>query len=94
MFYRDNDVLCELVNLINGYPLKLGAADEWRWKWESNGQYTTKGAYNCLLQQKISIHDTEKEEFKMIWNKLVPKKKAKIHFWRVLWERIPSKTKL
>lgn len=80
LFDRENVVLCDLINLINMHPLNSGAADEWRWKWESDGHYSTKGAYLRLLQQKLLNRDAEKEEYKRVWNKFA-QTKVRIHAW-------------
>lgn len=56
-------------------------------------KYSTKGAYEELVKQKGQRVQGEKEELRLIWNKLVPSK-VQLHVWRVLLERLPTCTKL
>lgn len=60
---------------------------------EENGEYTTRAAYAQLIRRKIRNNSEEKEEFKLIWNRIALPK-VRIHAWRVLWERVPTTTKL
>lgn len=55
--------------------------------------YSTKEICEELSWRKFGSNVLEKEEFKILWSKLVPPKVV-VHVWRVMWERIPTSTKL
>ncbi|KAL6575767.1 hypothetical protein OROHE_000748 [Orobanche hederae] len=63
---------------MNRYPLKLGVNDRWRWRAAKNGIYSTKAAYDELSKVESREDQAVKEEFNIIWNKLIPSK-VRVH---------------
>ncbi|KAL8513075.1 hypothetical protein ACS0TY_019308 [Phlomoides rotata] len=77
----------------NGYTPKQGVKDTWKWNRAPDGTYSTKAAYELIMRSKEGEVHLELEEFKLIWNSFSPTK-VRMHAWRILWERIPTTTKL
>ncbi|KAL8534340.1 hypothetical protein ACS0TY_010376 [Phlomoides rotata] len=92
LFDRERGLLNELFIVLDRYPLKQGIEDSWKWSLEQSGTYNTKGTYLWLFQQKEG-RGIEKDEFKLTWKSFAPPK-VKVHAWRVLWERVPTSSKL
>ncbi|KAL8533767.1 hypothetical protein ACS0TY_009966 [Phlomoides rotata] len=92
LFDREKGILNELIIVLDRYPLKQGIEDSWKWSLEPSGTYNTKGTYLWLFQQKEG-RGIEKDEFKLTWKCFAPPK-VKVHAWRVLWERVPTSSKL
>ncbi|KAL8476037.1 hypothetical protein ACS0TY_028632 [Phlomoides rotata] len=92
---REMAILLELSDLIDRYPLKREEKDKWRWEPEPNGTYTTRSVYEWLTTKDDGTRDNGVVDngFNLVWNKLSPLKVA-FHAWRVLWERLPTKTNL
>ncbi|KAL8457653.1 hypothetical protein ACS0TY_035498 [Phlomoides rotata] len=90
---RESLMLNDLISVVNLYSPKQGVVDRWRWRHGENGVYSTKAAYEVLLRSKFSLDEEVKEEFVLVWNKIVIPK-VRVHAWRVLWERVPTTTKL
>ncbi|KAL8456634.1 hypothetical protein ACS0TY_034751 [Phlomoides rotata] len=66
--------------------------DIWRWRNGVYGIYSTKATYEVLLRNKFDM-GVECKEFTLVWNKLVLPK-VRVHAWRMLWEKVPTTTKL
>lgn len=86
-------MLDEFESFINRYISKFGMKDKWKWRPDLEGNYSRKGAYDLLIQRKGLMNGAKEEKFKLVWNCLAPSK-VRVHAWRVLWERIPTTTKL
>ncbi|KAL8466311.1 hypothetical protein ACS0TY_035426 [Phlomoides rotata] len=76
-----------------GYTPKQGVKDTWKWNRAPDGSYSTKEAYEWIMRSKEREVQLELEEFKLIWNSFCPTK-VRMHACRILWERIPTTTKL
>ncbi|GLT51274.1 hypothetical protein SLA2020_246950 [Shorea laevis] len=90
LFVWETDLVQELKNDLNMVIFNHDGEDKWTWRWESNGKYTVKSAYQHLGQP----HQVGGSEiFKVIWNKLVPLKVSALA-WRAIQDRIPTKVNL
>ncbi|KAL8472711.1 hypothetical protein ACS0TY_029801 [Phlomoides rotata] len=67
--------------------------DTWRWRIGMERSYSMRKTYEHLLFTKMGENEGHMEDFSLIWNKLAPPK-VRLHAWRVIWERIPTTTKL
>lgn len=80
LFERDQLMLNNLIDVINRFPLKQGVKDRWKWRWESNGEYSTKSAYEREYHLQFRDEGGVKEVFKILWNNITPLK-IQIHAW-------------
>ena len=79
------------LNDIEGKTVHPCRRDEWVWKAEPSGIYSTKSAYN-LLQGEI-IEASADGVFAELWKLKVPKK-VSVFAWRLIRDRLPTKTNL
>ncbi|KAL8525193.1 hypothetical protein ACS0TY_014713 [Phlomoides rotata] len=93
LFDRELPMLDELLSVVNRYTPNQGVKDTWKWNRAPNGVYSTKTAYEWIMRSKEGEAQQELEEFKLIWNSFSPSK-VRMHAWRILWDRIPTTTKL
>ncbi|GKV11209.1 hypothetical protein SLEP1_g22480 [Rubroshorea leprosula] len=70
--------------------LRKGMADSWRWKYDAEGRYVVKTAYEFLDPEECLL---ERHLCKLIWCKLVP---SKVGFfgWRLCLDRLPTRWNL
>lgn len=61
----------------------------------NGGSFITIEVYEWLrrLEANEQVDEEKEDSFSRIWNNLVPRKII-VHAWRVLWERLLTKTKL
>lgn len=86
-------MLNDLFDVIDRIPIKFGVADSWRWRHSSSGVYSTNEVYEWLRCGGVNQAGEENEAFRLIWNKLSPAR-VKIHSWRTIWERLPTRVEL
>lgn len=89
------DTFNAFIYVLNRFQLKEGVQDSWRWRDSPGGYYTTKDSCNALRAALGPNQMEERREkcFKLIWNKIEPLKVI-AHAWRVLWDRLPTKSNL
>ncbi|KAL8552555.1 hypothetical protein ACS0TY_001300 [Phlomoides rotata] len=93
LFDRELNLLNELSVVLNNCSLKQDITDSWKWRFGSKGKYTSSEAYKQIFSLKFGDLGEPREDFNLIWNKLTPLKVC-TNAWRILWERIPTTTKL
>ncbi|KAL8529093.1 hypothetical protein ACS0TY_006529 [Phlomoides rotata] len=86
-------MLNELISVVNLHIPKQDVADKWRWRAGPKGVYSTKAAYEFLIERKAGPSNLNLDAFSLIWNKMALPK-VRVHAWRILWERLPTTTKL
>ena len=89
----DNEVASAVGFLedISHTALQQHAADSWVWKPESNGYYSSRSAY--ILLQGNSEEGNMDDIFKDLWKLKIPAK-ASIFAWRLIRDRLPTKSNL
>ncbi|GKU97686.1 hypothetical protein SLEP1_g10796 [Rubroshorea leprosula] len=76
----------ELIALLREIKLKQGQPDQWRWKHDPKGIYSTKSAYNIL---NTNTSNQSLSHFKLLWNNKVPLK-VSAFAWKALHNKIPT----
>ncbi|KAL8538534.1 hypothetical protein ACS0TY_000522 [Phlomoides rotata] len=95
LFDREVVRLNELISILDRSHIKRGVQDTWRWDMTPDGLYTIRDVYAWLsCKESEEAEDAGSDSgFDLIWNKFSPLKVI-IHAWRLLWERLPTTTKL
>ena len=76
---------------ISQITIQRHTADCWMWKVEPNGFYSTRSAYNLL--QECSVGANLDEALQNLWKLKIPSKAA-IFAWRLIKDRLPTKSNL
>ncbi|KAL8470539.1 hypothetical protein ACS0TY_033182 [Phlomoides rotata] len=84
-----------LMALVNKFHIKLGVADTWKWRVMTSGKYSTKETNFFIYNQRRTdaMEEDKLKGFKRIWKSFAPPKFAALA-WRLLWDRLPTKTNL
>jgi hypothetical protein len=80
----------EFQSLLLPFTVQAQSPDVWRWQPDSDAGYSVRGAYQLLTSQD-SFTLGEAED--LVWHKQVPLK-VSIFVWRLLRDRLPTKTNL
>ncbi|GLT81644.1 hypothetical protein SLE2022_000820 [Rubroshorea leprosula] len=70
--------------------LRKGVEDSWQWRYEVEGRYVVKTAYEYLAPEDRLL---EEQLCKVIWCKMVPSKVG-IFGWRLCLDRLPTRWNL
>ncbi|KAK2415965.1 hypothetical protein QL285_038402 [Trifolium repens] len=84
------EVLGECQALLLSVTLQVGLPDRWQWRPDPASGYSVRDAYQVLTSQD-SI--TTGEAADLLWHRQVPLK-VSIFAWRLLRDRLPTKTNL
>ena len=76
---------------ISQITIQRHIADCWKWEAEPNGCYSTRSAYNML--QESSVGANPDEALQNLWKLKIPSKAA-IFAWRLIKDRLPTKSNL
>lgn len=76
-------LLNNMLSFLDTVTLKQGVKDKWRWRLAEDGMYTTKAVCEKLARRKNCDQLEEREEYKLLWNKLALLK-VRLHAWRVI----------
>lgn len=95
LFYRERNILTNLLAAIDNFKPSQGVSDSWRWRHSRDGRFITKEAYEVASR---TLGDDRRPNgdllgFKLIWKSHAPKKVA-AHVWRLLWDRLSTKVNL
>ena len=71
--------------------IQIQRRDDWVWTLDPSGQYTAKSAYRMMMGG--ATDGTQDRDFEELWKMKVPTKFA-VFAWRLLRDRLPSKTNL
>ncbi|XP_024640559.1 uncharacterized protein [Medicago truncatula] len=80
----------ECYGLFANVTLQASQSDEWRWRLDNSGKYYVCSVYDMLTTGGNSTVD---EASNLVWHKHVPLK-VSILAWRLLRNRLPTKTNL
>ncbi|GAU16239.1 hypothetical protein TSUD_298710 [Trifolium subterraneum] len=86
----EEEMLGECQILLLDFILQAHTSDQWVWRHDTFGGYTVKGAYQTLTSHSGVTLDSAAD---LIWHKQVPLK-VSIFAWRLLRDRLPTKTNL
>ena len=76
---------------IEGLVVRLQLQDTWSWEGESSGRYTVWNAYRLL--DRGSPNENQDGVFNIIWKLRIPSK-ASIFAWRLIRDKLPTKSNL
>jgi len=86
----EEELVAECRHLITDIVLQSDISDRWQWNSDIQGGYTVNGVYHILTMLNdpptVGIND-------LVWHKQVPMK-VSIFAWRLLRDRLPTKTHL
>jgi hypothetical protein len=86
----EEELLGELRSVLANFVLQPNVTDQWVWRHDPGGGYSTRGAYEILTAQ--DVHDTAAISV-LIWHKQVPLK-VSVMAWRLIRNRLPTKDNL
>ncbi|GAU35630.1 hypothetical protein TSUD_30470, partial [Trifolium subterraneum] len=86
----EEEMLGEFQSLLANLSLQVQTSDRWKWQPDPAEGYTVRGAYQLLTSQ---VSATTGEVEKLVWHPQVPLK-VSIFAWRLLRDRLPTKTNL
>jgi hypothetical protein len=86
----EEELLRECQNLLHDLFLQAQCSNIWQWQHDPNSGFSVRGAYKLLTSQRYVTLDAAEE---LIWHKQVPLK-VSIFAWRLLRDRLPTKTNL
>jgi hypothetical protein len=86
----EEEELRECQSLLLTVSLQVQFPDRWQWQPDIDSGYTVRGAYQLLTSQTSASLD---DAGKLIWHPQVPLK-VSILAWRLLRDRLPTKTNL
>ncbi|XP_024626742.1 uncharacterized protein [Medicago truncatula] len=72
------------------FSLGVEEGDQWLWLPEPSHGYSVRGAYSVLTSKDLPLVDSAAE---MIWHRQVPLK-VSVFAWRLLRDRLPTKSNL
>ena len=91
MFDNEIDMADSFLRDVEGNPIQSLRRDDWIWKADPSGQYSTQSAYNLLMGETIGeTHDGASKE---LWKLKIPSKTS-IFAWRLIRDRLPTKSNL
>jgi hypothetical protein len=83
-------MLGECQTLLLPFTMQAQSPDVWRWQPDPDAGYSVRGAYQLLTSQ---YPFTPGEAEDLVWHKQVPLK-ISIFAWRLLRDRLPTKSNL
>ncbi|GKV32816.1 hypothetical protein SLEP1_g41389 [Rubroshorea leprosula] len=91
LFEWEEEAVRDLKRMIEEVKIKPGCPNRREWSPSTEGQYSTKIAYQRLSMPRKNPE--EEKIFKRVWNPTVPSKVAAFN-WKTLLDRIPTKLNL
>ncbi|PNX56356.1 receptor-like kinase, partial [Trifolium pratense] len=86
----EEELLRECQLLLSNISLQAQSLDRWQWRLDPDTGYTVRGAYQFLTTiDLVTMDDAEH----LIWHPQVPLK-VSVLAWRLLRDRLPTKTNL
>ncbi|GAU51437.1 hypothetical protein TSUD_413370 [Trifolium subterraneum] len=85
----EEEMLGDCLSLLANLSLQAHTSDRWQWQPDPIEGYTVRGAYQLLTSQVSATTDAEN----LVWHPQVPLK-VSIFAWRLLRDRLPTKTNL
>jgi hypothetical protein len=86
----EEEMLEECRALLLDVSLHVNVSDQWLWIPDPTQGYSVRGAYSVLTSKDLPLVDSAAE---MIWHRQVPLK-VSVFAWRLLRDRLPTKSNL
>jgi hypothetical protein len=86
----EEELLEDCRSLLLDVTLFDNVSDRWIWLPDPTGGYSVRGAYQLLITQGVSVVDSAED---LIWHNQVPLK-VSVFAWRLLRDRLPTKSNL
>jgi len=86
----EKELVEECRHLRNDIVLQVDISDRWQWNPDIQGGYIVRGVYHILTTLIDPVVGGMNDLF---WHKQVPMK-VSIFAWRLIWDRLPTKTNL
>ncbi|XP_014623177.1 uncharacterized protein [Glycine max] len=90
-FDHEIDMVAAFMDEIDGVQIHLSRLDHLTWRADPSGSYSTKSAYNLLMEDGSS--DYEDNASRIMWNLKIPPRAAAFS-WRIFKNRLPTKANL
>ncbi|KAL5153347.1 Transposon TX1 uncharacterized protein [Glycine soja] len=90
-FDHEIDMGAAFMDEIDGVQIHLSRLDHLTWRADPSGSYSTKSAYNLLMEDGSS--DYEDNASRIMWNLKIPPRAAAFS-WRIFKNRLPTKANL
>ena len=91
LFDNEATMAAEFIQETAVLTVQQQGADSWVWKADPSGNYSTKAAYDILLEAKRG--ETDDGPFVELWKLRIPPKAATFA-WRLIRDRLPTKANL
>ena len=88
LFDNEATMAAEFIQETAVLTVQQQGADSWVWKADPSGNYSTKSAYDILLEAKRG--ETDDGPFVELWKLRIPPKTATFA-WRLIRDRLPTK---
>lgn len=86
----EEEMLEECKTLLLDVSLRVDVTDQWLWLPDPSKGYSVRGAYHVLTSKDLPLADSAAE---MIRNRQVPLK-VSVFAWRLLRDRLPTKSNM
>ncbi|KAH1213353.1 putative ribonuclease H protein [Glycine max] len=90
-FDHEIDMVAAFMDEIDGVQLHLSRMDHLTWRADSSGSYSTKSAYNSLMEDGSSEY--EDNASRLMWKLKIPPRAAAFS-WKIFKDRLPTKANL
>ncbi|KAH1206286.1 putative ribonuclease H protein [Glycine max] len=90
-FDHEIDTVAAFMDEIDGAQIHSSRMDYLTWRAEPSGSYSTKSAYNFLMEDGGSDYEDNASRF--MWNLKIPPRAAAFS-WRIFKDRLPTKANL
>ncbi|XP_028236927.1 uncharacterized protein LOC114416256 [Glycine soja] len=90
-FEHEIDMVAAFMDEIDRVQIHLSSLDYLTWRADPTGSYSTKSAYNLLMDDGSS--DNEDSASRIMWNLKIPPR-ASAFSWRIFKNRLPTKANM
>ncbi|KAH1203143.1 Thioredoxin-related transmembrane protein 2 [Glycine max] len=90
-FDHEIEMVAAFMDEIDGVQIHLSRMDHLTWRADSSGSYSTKSAYNSLMEDGSSEY--EDNASRLMWKLKIPPRAAAFS-WKIFKDRLPTKANL
>ena len=91
LFENEIESAINFLKDIEGIHIQQQGSDEWEWLGDQTRNYSTRNAYNLVLE--ASTGGQQEEWCKELWKIKIPSK-IKVFAWRLIRDRLPTRMNL